>query len=85
MELDGKRLTDIKDKKVMPQKIACALKDMKVDGWVNLELYHLNTHNFPMFKALRDLFNGELKSKLLNQKAGKMDEMIISSKTSPVK
>ena len=83
MELDGKRISEIKDKKVMPGKIACALRDMKVDGWVDLDHYHLYVHSYPMYKALYDLFNTELKAKLTIQKTPRTDEVATSSKNSP--
>jgi hypothetical protein len=85
MELDGKRLSDVKDKKVMPGRIACALRDMRVDGWVNLDHYHLNVHCYPMYKSLYDLFNTELKAKLTYQKLSRTDEVVTSSKNSPLK
>ena len=80
MDLEGKRLSDIKDRKSFPGKIACILRDMKVDGWVEMDIYHLNTFVYRMYKTLADMFNNELKSALLNQKPNKSSEMLISPK-----
>ena len=50
MKLEGQSLSDIKDKKTIPGKIACNLRDLKVGGWVDMDFYHLNRHEYRLFK-----------------------------------
>ena len=64
MDLEGKALTDIKDRNSIPNKIACNLQKNKVEGWVAMEFYHLKRHDFRMFKSLCDLVTNELKLRL---------------------
>ena len=52
MELDGKKLSDIKNKAELPCKIANKLKLLEVEGWVGLQVYHLRGNHYKMFKSL---------------------------------
>ena len=74
MKLEGQRLVDVKDKKNIPRKIACNLQELKVDGWTSMKFYHLNRHEYPMYKSLCDYVTGELKKRLTLQKPIKEDE-----------
>ena len=77
LDLQGKKLADIKLRKTYPGKIACLLRDMKVDGWVDFDICHTNTYVYKMYKALTDMFYQQLKTALLNKKTVKSEEMII--------
>lgn len=78
MKLDGKRIVDIKDKKNLPKKIACDLQDLKVDGWTHMKFYHLNRHEYPMYRSLCDFVTNQLKRKLTPQKSMKDEETPLS-------
>ena len=78
MKLDGKRIVDIKDKKNLPKKIACDLQDLKIDGWTHMKYYHLNRHEYPMYKSLCDFVHNQLKRKLTPQKSMKDEETPLS-------
>ena len=74
MKLDGKSLVELKDKKSLPKKIACDLQELKVDGWIHMKFYHLNRHEYPMYKSLCDFVTNQLKKRLTPQKSLKDEE-----------
>ena len=60
----GNTISDVADKKALHSKIACLLKKLNVDRWADMEYYHLNGHQYKMFKSLVDATNYELTKKL---------------------
>ena len=37
---------------------------IKVDGWSSLKFYHLNRHEYPMYRSLCDFVTSDLKRRL---------------------
>ena len=60
-EIDNKSLADIKDKANIPCKIACKLRDQKIEGWIGLDFYHMKGNEYKLFHSLQDLVRRELK------------------------
>ena len=45
-----------------------------MDGWANMKFYHLNRHEYPMYKSLCDFVANELKRRLTLRSATKDKE-----------
>ena len=54
MSLAGKLPLDEKGKRELPMKIADRLRDLKLDGWINLQCYHKVRHTYRMYRSLCD-------------------------------
>ena len=77
--MNGKKVTDIKDKANIPYKIACKLQELKVEGWIGMQIYHLQGSEKKLFKSLQDLVKRELKQFLSPSKETTPGEMPDSS------
>ena len=54
MSLAGKLPLDEKGKRELPMKITDRLRDLKLDGWINLQCYHKVRHTYRMYRSLCD-------------------------------
>jgi hypothetical protein len=52
MEIDGKKLSDIKDKANIPRKIAVRMQDNQIEGWAGMKFYHIIGTEYTLFKSL---------------------------------
>ena len=73
MSLAGKIPLDEKGKKDLPMKVADRLKDLKLDGWINLQCYHKVRHTYRMYRSLCDLVKYQLRIKMTPQKSSQPD------------
>jgi hypothetical protein len=61
MEMDGNPLSSIKNKRDISRKIACHMRNLKLEGWKHMDYYHLVAIDYQMFQSLENMVKHELK------------------------